>query len=248
MKHYPALPHGEIEKIFENIYFVQGQVKMPMLMPMKISRSMTVIRDESGDLTLVNSMRLNEDGLRKLEDLGKIRNVLRIGGFHGRDDGFYREKYGAKIFAITGQPYTRKMGDSQEANYLEPDEWLDESSQLPIQNARLHIIPSKPPEGILLLGLEGGIAVTADSLQNTPGPDQYVNFLAGIMMKKFGFWKPFNVGPGWLQFGEPKESDVRAIIDLPFNHVLPGHGSPVIDGAKQKFTPALIGELKGCHT
>ncbi len=248
MKHYPALPHGEIEKIFENIFFVQGQVKMPMLMPMKISRSMTILRDESGDLTLVNSMRLNPDGLTKLEALGKVKNVLRIGGFHGRDDGFYREEYGANVFAIKGQPYTRKMGDSQDPNYLEPDQWLDESSMLPIPNARLHVIAGSPPEAILLLDQEGGIAVTADSLQNTPGPDQYVNFLASIMMKKFGFWKPYNVGPGWLQFASPSKEGVRSILNLNFEHVLPGHGSAVVGGAKEKFRPSIEGDLKGCHT
>lgn len=43
-KHLPALAHGPIKKLFDNIWFVQGAVKMPMLIPIKISRSMTIIK------------------------------------------------------------------------------------------------------------------------------------------------------------------------------------------------------------
>lgn len=44
MKHYPALPHGPIEQIFDDVFFVRGAVKLPLLMPLRISRSMTVLR------------------------------------------------------------------------------------------------------------------------------------------------------------------------------------------------------------
>ena len=47
-------------------------------------------------------MRLSKNGLNELEQLGKVTNALRITGFHGRDDAFYREKFGAKIYALTG--------------------------------------------------------------------------------------------------------------------------------------------------
>ena len=118
MQHYPALAHGELDRVFENIWFVRGMIKMPMLMPMKISRSMTVLRNPGNDeLTLVNPIRLDADGLAKLERLGKVAHVLRIGGFHGRDDGYYRDQYGAKVHALKGQVYTRKMGGK-----LSPDD------------------------------------------------------------------------------------------------------------------------------
>ena len=67
------------------------------------------------------------------------------------------------------------------------------------------------------------------------------------MMKRMGFLKPYNVGPGWLQFAKPSAREVRAILDIEFDHVLPGHGTAVIGGAKEKFRPAIAGDLKGCH-
>ncbi|MGB5683132.1 MAG: hypothetical protein WBM47_14875, partial [Polyangiales bacterium] len=83
---------------------------------------------------------------------------------------------------------------------------------------------------------------------HSPEPDEYYNFPAKLMMKRFGFFKPYNVGPGWLQFARPSAAEVRSILDLEFQHVLPGHGDAVIGGAKEKYRTALEGELKGCHT
>ena len=55
LKIYPASQHGEITKVFDDIWIVKGQTKMPMLIPpMKISRTMTIIRSSgSGELTLI---------------------------------------------------------------------------------------------------------------------------------------------------------------------------------------------------
>lgn len=250
-KHLPAQAHGPIIKLFDNIWFVQGAVKMPMLMPVKISRSMTILRDaETTELTLVNSMRLSDAGLAELEKLGKVANVIRIAGFHGRDDGFYRDRYGAKVFAITGQIYTRKLGEEKNVEeYMQPDVWLNKDSELPIRLATLKVFEtSNPSEAVLLLPQEGGILITGDSLQNTPEADEFINFPARLMMKKMGFFKACNVGPGWLQFAKPESAEVRSILDLDFEHVLPAHGKAVIGGAKEKYRPALESEFTGCHS
>ncbi|GMR05519.1 MAG: hypothetical protein BMS9Abin25_0094 [Gammaproteobacteria bacterium] len=249
---YPcAMAHGHFENLFKDIWFVKGAVKMPIMLPMKVSRSMTILRDPSNnELTLINSMRLTDAGLDELDNIGNVTNVIRIAGFHGRDDAFYREKYGAKIYAIRGQTYVRKFDNETktEDGYMQADVWLENDSVLPIDSASLKIFgTAKPTEAIIILAREGGILVTGDSLQNTPEPDQYVNFPARWMMKKMGFFKEFNIGPGWLGFAEPEEAEVRSVLDLEFDHVLPAHGDPVITGAKEKYRPALEGDLKACH-
>lgn len=253
LKLLPALAHGRITKLFENIWFVKGAVKMPMLIPMKISRSMTIVKNPSnGAITLINSMRLSETGLAELEKLGKVTNVIRIAGFHGRDDGFYRARYGAKIYAIKGQAYNRKFEKKKidpEDGYMLPDVWLNEDSGLPLDSASLKVFHSSDPaEAIIVLNRDGGILVTGDSLQHTAEPDEFVNLPARLMMKKMGFFKPHNVGPGWLQFAHPEKTDIRSVLDLKFEYVLPGHGDPVIGLAKSKFRPVIEGELAGCHS
>ncbi|MFV1975960.1 MAG: hypothetical protein ACC651_09445 [Candidatus Scalindua sp.] len=252
IKHPPAMAHGHFNEIFEDIWFIQGAVKMPMLLPMKVSRSMTVIRNPSNnELTLINSMRLSDAGLNELLNIGNIANVIRIAGFHGRDDAFYQEKYGAKVYAIRGQTYVRKFDNEMktEDGFMQADIWLEKGSALPFDSATLKVFETaKPTEAIIVIDREGGILITGDSLQNTPVPDQYVNLPARFMMKKMGFFKEYNIGPGWLGFAKPDEVEVRSILDLAFEHVLPAHGDPVISGAKEKYRPALEGDLKGCHS
>ncbi|MCZ6807582.1 MAG: hypothetical protein O7F08_11560 [Deltaproteobacteria bacterium] len=248
--HLPESPHGKLEELFEGVWFVRGGIKMPMRMPMKIGRAMTVVRGEDG-LTIFNSIRLTEEGFAELESLGEVKHVVRLAGFHGRDDGFYRDRYGARIYAVEGQRYIRGM-DPEKARldpYMEPDEWLTEESALPIADARLKVFSTaNPPEAVCLMERHGGILVAGDSLQHTPEPDEFYNWPAKIMMKRFGFLKPYNVGPGWLQFAHPTFSDVRSILDLEFEHVLPAHGAAVVGDAKKRYRPAIDGELKGCHT
>lgn len=250
VKHLPASPHGAIEEIFSGIWFVRGGLKMPIKIPMKIGRSMTIVKGADGGLTLFNTMRLSEPGLHALEALGTVKNVVRIAGFHGRDDAFYRDRYGAKVYAIAGQRYTRGMdGDpAKTVDYMQPDVRLSADDPLPIDGASLKVISSStPPEAICRLDRDGGILITGDSLQHTPVPDEFFNFPAKILMKKMGFFRPYNVGPGWLQFAHPASADVRSILEMEFDHVLPGHGAPVIGGAKEKFRTAIEGDLKGCH-
>ncbi len=200
-KHLPASPHGKLEAPLEGVWFVRGGIKMPMRVPMKIGRSMTIVRGDDG-LTIFNSMRLSEEGLKELASLGHVKHVVRLAGFHGRDDGFYRERFNAKVYAIEGQRYVRGMDPSKDGvdPYMQPDEWLSEQSPLPVADAKLKVFStSNPPEAVCLLERHGGTLITGDSLQHSPTPDEFFNWPAKVMMKRFGFFKPYNVGPGWLQ-------------------------------------------------
>ncbi len=234
--------HGDIKQIFENIWFVKGQLRMAMLLPMTISRSMTIIR-ENNELTLINPIRLSESGMQKIESLGKISRVVRIGGFHGKDEAFFRAQYNAKIYALKGHVYTQKISNlpvDPNKGYMQADVELTEHDALPISNASLiWFKTAHPPEAILRLEQEGGVLVTADSLQNTPEPDEFHNFFAIIMMKMMGFFHPYHIGPGWLKISKVDRSELKKLLNVDFNHVLPGHGDPVIDNAKEKYRPAL---------
>ncbi|MGB9339777.1 MAG: hypothetical protein WCB63_11085, partial [Polyangiales bacterium] len=138
--HPPASPHGPFQELFDGVWFVRGGIRMPMRLPMRIGRSMTVVRGDDG-LVILNSMRLSDDGLKELDALGQVKHVARIGGFHGRDDAFYRERYGAKVYAVEGQSYVRGLGPKDKAPvpFMEPDQWLNEQSALPIADASLKV-------------------------------------------------------------------------------------------------------------
>ncbi len=248
VEHFPAGPHGAIQELFDGLWFVKGEIKFPMAIPMKFCRAMTIARGEDG-LVLFNSMRLSDAGLGELEALGEVKHIVRLAGFHGRDDAFYQDRYGAKVWAVEGQGYYRGLDNPPKGEpYLQPDAWLKDGDPLPIEGARVKVFEtSRPPEALALFDREGGVVVSGDAFQHMPKSDEFFNLPAKLMMKAMGFLKPYNVGPGWLKFAKPTVADVRSVLELDFEHLIPSHGDPVLGGAKEKFRPVIEGPLKGAR-
>lgn len=211
---------------------------MPGPVPVRFSRAMTVVK-EGGRLVLVNTVRLDEAGLVALDALGKVTDVVRLAGNHGSDDPFYAERYGAKVWAPSGAPYVPGF-DPRAEPYFEPHVAFDEATALPLEGARVHMFRSTPAEALVVLSRHGGVAISGDALQNWETTDGYFSWAGSVMMKMMGFIRPLNVGPGWLSQCKPPMKDLLAVLDLPFEHLLPTHGTPVIGSAKEKFRPALV--------
>ena len=76
-------------------------------------------------------------------------------------------------------------------------------------------------------------------MQNYEGSDQYFNFLGKIGLRLLGFMNPVQLGPAWVKQLKPDKEEIRGILDLEFDHVLPAHGRPVVGGAKEKFRPSI---------
>lgn len=235
-----AQPHGELKKLFDDIYFVTGSSRMAKP-PLAFSRNMTVVR-EGDALTLINSVRLDESGLKALDALGRVEHVLCIAGFHGMDDAFYKDRYGAKVWAMEGHIYASGVNTrpSEADAYFHADTAMNEETELPISGAKIYAFKtSGPPEGLLVLEREDGIIVSGDCLQNWHRTDRFFNIAAKVAMRTLGFIKPHNLGPGWLKSAKPDPSEIQGILDLTFEHVLPAHGEEVIGNAKQAYRPII---------
>jgi hypothetical protein len=242
-----AMPHGTIEEAFPNVYVVKGTAKPPTTpVTVCISRNMTIVKQTNGnedELALINTIRLNETDLAELDKLGKVKHIIRIGGYHGMDDAFYVDRYKDTTLWSVEKNYFAGFDSSSEP-YMQADNLLTEDSKLPIKDATLHIIQSSTPkEGLILLknrAAEGAnIMVSGDCLQNLqPKGDKYFNFAGGWMMWFMGFLKPHNIGPGWYAGAKAKKQDVLALLDLDFEHVIPGHGEICVGGATKKYETA----------
>ncbi len=233
----PAEGHGEIEELFPDVFFVTGTVAMGGPVTMRFSRNMTILRQD-GALTLVNAVRLTDAGLAALEGLGRVAHVIRLAAFHGMDDPFYRDRYGAKIWSVDA-PYVPGL-DRDAESYLTPDAVLTPGGDLPIGDAAAVVIASASPnEALLRLERDGGILISGDCLQNWAAPDRYFSFLAKIAMRLMGFFKPHNIGPAWRKTTTPDPAELKALLDLDFEHLLPAHGRPVIGNARASYKPAM---------
>lgn len=233
-----AAEHGDIGEIFADVFFVTGTTAVGKPLPMRFSRNMTIIR-QGGELVLVNSLRLNEAGLAALDRLGNVTDVIRLAAFHGMDDPFYKDRYGAQVWSVDA-PYTAGFDPTTGTHYFTPDIIMEGATELPIDDAKLiELTSSTPKEALLHLDREGGIVVSGDCLQNWATADRYFSLPAKLMMRAMGFIKPHNIGPGWLKMTKPDPAEVRGLLDLPFEHVLPVHGTPAIGDAKRLYEPAI---------
>jgi hypothetical protein len=184
----PALPHGPIREVLPDTFFVTGSVGMPGPLTVRFSRNMTVLRD--GDrLVLVNTVRLDDAGLAALDALGRVTDVVRLAGFHGMDDPFYADRYGAKVWAVRGQRYTEGWGSTTET-YFTPHAEMDAGTDLPVAGARLHVFGGSRPEALLIVDRAGGVAIAGDRLQHWHAPDEFFNWPGRVMMRQPGFLKP----------------------------------------------------------
>lgn len=226
------MPHGTLDEVFPNIFFVTGTFRnMFNGVEFQFSRNMVVLR-EGDALTLVNTVRLDDDGLASLDQLGQVKNVIKLGAMHGMDDRFYVDRYAdARQWALPGMTH----GGGQET-----EQELTVDGAMPVADCSLFVFETASlPEGVLRVDREGGILITCDSLQNWAEADEYFSADSAEKMAAFGFLKPTNVGPGWLQACKPEASDFERLMELSFEHVLPAHGGPVKGDAKAQYSATL---------
>ncbi|MHA7131196.1 hypothetical protein [Algoriphagus namhaensis] len=222
-----AMPHGPIQEVFDDVFFVTGTMKNEFFGSMwQFSRNMVVVRDGK-DLTIVNSVRLDDAGLEELNRLGQVKNVVRIGDMHGVDDPFYVDRYGAKFWALP---------DMKPQAGLKIDQALVEGGEMPFSGCSLFVFKTvQRPECILRLDREGGIMIACDSLQNWVEPDEFFDETTVPTMQNMNFFVQANLGLAWLHESKPQAEDFVRLKEVSFKHALCGHGYPLRDVAQEEY-------------
>ncbi len=227
----PARAHDPITEIGPEIYMVRGEMAMNRVLT--ISRNMAIVRNGE-ELTLINPVRLGEDGLAALERLGRVRHVLRLGPFHGIDDPFYMARYKALFWCQPGG-----------TTYPEPpvDRPLVDGGELPFDDAALFTFEhTVQPEAALLMRGGEGMLLTCDAIQHY-GDYSHNNLPARLLMPFIGFPRTTIVGPLWLKIMTPPGGSLRGefarLLQLSFDSLLSAHGTLLDHGAHGAVTVAV---------
>ncbi|MEZ4221660.1 MAG: hypothetical protein R3B13_12085 [Polyangiaceae bacterium] len=225
-----ALPHGPLTEVFTDVFVVTGSFRPGALM--QFPRNMVVLR-EGKELSVINSVRLDDETETKLNELGTVKHVVKIGAFHGMDDPYYRSRFSAKFWAL---PKTRFQGD------LRADEDLSDTHK-PFAARVFAFENVRRPEGALLVDRAGGVLVTCDSVQNWTDMEG-CSFLARLVMRPAGFMGKAKFGPFWLKAQKRKDGrdiadDYRRLGALQFAHLIGGHGSVLKGEAKARYSESL---------
>lgn len=227
----PAFAHGNIQEVFPDIFFVTGASLLEFEGKIiQKSNNMVIVR-EGKSLTLINTLRLNEEGLKTLDELGNVINIVRLGAFHDRHDVFYLDRYKAKLWALRGMVHK----NNHQVDFL-----IGETDAVPFPDATFFRFETTAyPEAIMHIARQGGILVTCDSIKNWTRIDEYFSENTAQEFLAQGLIKPVSIDKVWLGAMKPKNSDFARVKRLIFRHLISAHGQPLIDTAHAQLMPIL---------
>lgn len=222
---YPTVtPHDKIHEIYPNIFLLHGSIKMGP--GMRMNRNMIILKSNS-DITLINPVRMNDEGLATLDTLGKVKNIVRLGDFHGLDDEFYLDRYKCEFWAQSGQETYKIPIPTKDITPLTPG---------PIENSEFFTFNSaKYPEAALLIS-DYKLLITTDSIQYH-ADWSYFSWFTKFAFKALGFKIGLNIGGPWLKRvtskGKTLEVDFEELLQLDFDAIIAAHGVLIKSGAKE---------------
>lgn len=223
--------HGPIIEVLPEIFMVTGKsIYQNGDEQIQKSNNMVIVR-QNHELTLINTLALSDEGLLELEALGTVKNVVRLGAFHDRNDGFYLERYQAKLWALSQMVHK----NGRQADYL-----MDKDKALPFRNASFFWFETTNyPEAILHIERDGGILITCDSIKNWTKADEYFSSKTAQDFMSQGLIAEASIDNVWLNAMNPKKSDFERLLKLKFKYLLSAHGE-LLKNAHEKLKPTLL--------
>lgn len=224
-------------------YVVQSFIPVSGWFPFPIT--MTVYRSPSdGSVTLFNSFRVPAEVEDAILALGPVRNVVKLGQFHGQFDPYYirSSKFDSpKYWAAEGATISKG---------LKIDTLLTEKSICSIhETAELYILPGMPfIECLVTVPVPnyGRLLIAVETFMH-----MYSSSGTGLFgwfgMNWYGFICEKNVpdpGPLWTTMAlnicgkDTFESWFKHIDSMKWNSVVSGHGSAVVNVDKAKMAEA----------
>lgn len=234
-KYADVTPQDFLKEIFPNVYLLRGSIKIGPFLQM--NRNMIVVSNGT-ELTIVNAVRLNNKNLEILDELGTVKNIIRLGDFHGLDDQFYIDKYKADF-------WSQKNHDNY--SNLMPNKVINKTVKSPIPKSLFFVFESaKFPEAALFLQ-ESKLLITTDSIQYWDDWN-HISFLSKLILSLMGFRLDLFIGGPWLKkVSTQKESlkyDFENLLDLDFTSLVAAHGNVLKYSAKIKLEKVIFETFK----
>jgi hypothetical protein len=222
---------GTVERVFDDVWWAWGTTRFGP--GVTFPRNMTLVRADDG-LVALQPVMMPDAEQAKIDALGKVTHVVRLGDFHGMDNQRYLDRYDAKHWSPK---------DATPLDGTRVDHELAPGGALPLPDATLYAFDVAPfPEMVIHLRRHGGILLTCDSVQSwTPLPAG-ISTLGGVMARVMGFKGRACIGPGWRKQCEKGVSfgpKFRELLDLDFRHIIGAHGPPILDDAKDSLRAAV---------
>jgi hypothetical protein len=221
----PVTDHGELTKVLDNVYIVRGSFNLGL--GIMIGRTMTIVK-RGDDLTVINSIRVNEEVEAEIKKLGTIKHLVRLCTGHGTDDAY---------FINTFEPtYWSLEGIAPVADTKAHDKALTEDGERPIPDMKLVLFKNTPlkkwHECVIWIPDSDGTLITCDFIQNQTTTD-HTSFMGKHISYWMGFQGECKCSPMWRSAnGMDHWDDIERILAWDFENLVAAHGGAKIGGAK----------------
>lgn len=154
-------------------------------------------------------------------------------GFHGMDDAFYVQNYGAKLWGHAG---------AEHAHGLTADHLLTADGPLPVPGTKLFMFEDTVKAEAALLVEKAGLLITCDSVQHWE-KSGLMSPMAKVVTKLMGFQHPAQIGPPWskkmTKEGGTLRPDFDRLVALPFTAIIGGHGGLLRTGGPARLQDSI---------
>jgi hypothetical protein len=225
--HPPASHHLPLRECFPGVWLASSAVSMsiPLKLTIQFSRNMVAVLGSDG-WVLLNPVRLSDAAEAELLAKAPFKHAARVGTYHGRDDRYYVDRFGVEFWAVPGVH-----------SYAEPPNTraITEDGPFPIPGAQVVVYKNAVLAECVVCLPQHRLLVTCDSVQHYEN-DTLISPLGKLVMYPMGFFTPCVIGPIWLKASTPRGGSLRGdferVLALDFDHLISGHGTPKIGGAK----------------
>ncbi len=204
--HPPASHHLPLRECFPDVWLASSANAMSIPPGLKItfSRNMIAVRVKA-----------------------PLKHAVRLGTFHGRDDRYYVDRFGVEFWGVPGEQTYPEPSFSRE---------ITEEGPFPIAGARVVVFKKATRAECVVCLPQHRLLVTCDSVQHYDH-DPLISTLGKLVMYPMGFFTPCVIGPIWLKAVTPPGGSMRGdferLLALDFDHLISGHGTPKLGGAKE---------------
>ena len=216
---WTVAPHGDLEKLGENLYTVTGRLEMPFG---ETTRRMTVAKLANGRLVIYSPIALAEPQMQQLEALGAPAFMIVPRANHRMDIKGWKQRY-PEILVVAPAAVKEDIEevipvDQTSADFGDP-------------KVVLETVPGTGEQEMSLMveTASGKTLAVADLIFNLPPIDG----LAGLGLKILGFGPGHPKQPKLVKLGLIKDEDamkaqfMRWSNDGALERILPAHGLPI---------------------
>ncbi len=227
-----AIP-GRLVDVTEGVWQIERRVVFPLGLRMPLRTTLLALED--GSLLVHSPIAISDQMHEQITSLGDVRTIVAPNTFHHVFAPGWVERYPqAGFFTAPGLELRDiEIPPSSILGHEPPEQWRGSVDQHVIRGGEKfsEVVMFHRPSSTLLL--------TDLAFNGPPGETRWERWTWRAFGIPFGFGASRNIRWTLLRTVDDLESELRSVLEWPFERITVAHGPPVVDRAREQFRGAF---------